>query len=697
MNVFVPALTLPASFTFCRAWLFLLICLLSLVAWSYLNADQPWFLLISFMAVPFTLSVLSPVLGVATVLALAPLVDGIASFFLHGTLALHHQVGIFWIEPVFLGVWGGILVRLAWNGGKTQTAHPAARFYIAAISASLGVALFHNWGNWLEWPSLFSTLLAMLWQSLPFMDQLAPEHVLRASLLLLSVPVWIWLVKCAVTTSQEVRLVWVAWLGGACVTAVYGIWVWLHRHGRFWPRIESLFDDVNSYGSYLILTLAVAGAIFIGERHRLLKGVALLTLLLTAVMIFLTGSRVTLIASLVVSITLTCLSIERRRLPLVAGAVIVLITITLTLTSWGLKTTGKGYEWRRLQHLTIQTANPEFLVEHFQQYRQTVWLAATRAFLERPLFGMGPGLLYQNLGRYQTTDDVGWQPAFENAHNYFLQLAAEVGMVGVFSFLWLAWANLRPALLNARPAGLPNRILAIGALGYLATAITGHPLLLSRQVVLFWGFIGVLAASSSTLAPATSTPGRLTRLSAWAVLSLFLAALWWQPAAQTCPSPSPSSEPISWHFATGFYGSEGTPPNTWRWMKKAGEVRFCNGTGKEFVASLTYRIASFATPRQLTIHTHGQHVADIAVPTDATSFTAPAFRFPPGLTTVLFSTSPGPFRVDPILHNGDLRTVSVQFLEPALTPHTPEQKRKESRISLDAPAQMRYHHLHRAE
>jgi O-antigen ligase len=671
VNVFVPALTLPASFTPYRAWLFVLIALLSLVAWSYLNADLPRSLIISFMAVPFTLGMLAPAVGVAAVLGLAPLVDGIASLFLHGTLALHHQGRIFWIEPVFLGVWGGLLVRLAWNDTQAPAGHPAGRFYLAAISTSLGLALLYNWGNWLEWPSLFFTFLTMTWQLLPFMDQLAPEHVLRASLLLLSVPAWIWLVKCAVTTSQEVRLVWLAWLGGACATAGYGIWMWIHRHGRFWPRMESLFEDVNSYGSYLILTLAVAGAIFIGERHRLLKGMAILTLLLTAVMIFLTGSRVALVVFLVVSITLTYLSIERRRLPLIAGAAIVLLTITLALTSWGLKTTGKGYEWRRLQQLTVQIANPEFLVEHFQQYRQTVWLAAIRAFLERPLFGMGPGLLYQNLGRYQTTGDIGWQPAFENAHNYFLQLAAEVGIMGLFGFLWLVWVSLRSALMDTRPEGLPHRALAIGALGYLATAITGHPLLLPRQLVLFWGFIGVLAASSSLLDPAASTPGRLTRFSAWAVIPLFFVALWWQPVTQPCSSPAPSAEPISWHFASGFYGSEGIPPNIWRWMKKAGEVRFCNGTDKEFVASLTFRIASFAAPRQLTLYTHGQHVADLAVPTTIANFTLPTFRFPPGLTTVLFSTSPGPFRVDPILHNSDPRTVSVQFFEPTISLRSP--------------------------
>jgi hypothetical protein len=115
--------------------------------------------------------------------------------------------------------------------------------------------------------------------------------------------------------------------------------------------------------------------------------------------------------------------------------------------------------------------------------------------------GVGPGLLCRSLSDYYRQGDKSWRPRFENAHDYFLQLGAEIGLFGLFGFLWLIAACLRPAFRDGSSGNQPRYLLMVGALGYLATLLTGHALLLSRQTILFWGFLGVLSAPYEFAAP----------------------------------------------------------------------------------------------------------------------------------------------------------------------------------------------------
>jgi hypothetical protein len=55
---------------------------------------------------------------------------------------------------------------------------------------------------------------------------------------------------------------------------------------------------------------------------------------------------------------------------------------------------------------------------------------------------------------------------------------------------------------------LRTRLLTIGVGGYLFTALAQHPLVLSEQAFLFWGYLGILAACSrlNQAPPSASSP-----------------------------------------------------------------------------------------------------------------------------------------------------------------------------------------------
>lgn len=78
--------------------------------------------------------------------------------------------------------------------------------------------------------------------------------------------------------------------------------------------------------------------------------------------------------------------------------------------------------------------------------------AAMRYSLENPVFGLGPGgfgieYIRENTETARTmrymVDRMGWQPVFIGAHNMYLQLAADMGYVGLLIFITFYFVLMR--------------------------------------------------------------------------------------------------------------------------------------------------------------------------------------------------------------------------------------------------------------
>jgi O-antigen ligase len=80
----------------------------------------------------------------------------------------------------------------------------------------------------------------------------------------------------------------------------------------------------------------------------------------------------------------------------------------------------------------------------------------------------------------------------ENAHNYFLQVATELGLVGFVLLLWWLGAPLarvwHSARNDARNDASDSMLLAVGCgcAAYLLTCVTGHPFLVIEAAIPFW-------------------------------------------------------------------------------------------------------------------------------------------------------------------------------------------------------------------
>ena len=248
-------------------------------------------------------------------------------------------------------------------------------------------------------------------------------------------------------------------------------------------RISVHVTDVNAAGSYDAMAGFIALALTLHEstRGHVWRGRAwgVVTAVLLIAM-WLTGSRTAAVSAAV--LMCTAIAAARgawRRQPLwliAAGVVLVGVIGALAV----------GFDPRAVAGRSLaQTL----------ESRAAFLMTGLRMVASAPVFGVGIGRYFEVSGRFMPTS-IYWFFFRENAHNNFLQIGGELGLIGLAAFVWLLWAaGLRLTRgLRASPA---DQLLK-GALGGLAafvlTWLSGHPLLVPEVAFPFWILAGAAIA-----------------------------------------------------------------------------------------------------------------------------------------------------------------------------------------------------------
>lgn len=237
-------------------------------------------------------------------------------------------------------------------------------------------------------------------------------------------------------------------------------------------------------------------ALFCCERDSLIRAMAVASVLLSVVAIFIFQSR-TGILTLVVS-TSACLWFIRPRLALICAASIV---------TFGFLVDGLlGFPL--LTKLLLAT-----LYQGISNARFSLWLAAWSMFLDAPLLGHGPhtyGLLLQSY--VHDLDLPNWGPLAnlvrpwpENSvapwpHNLFLEVLAEQGVIGLValsvlltSALRLGWGLRVSARGDVRVYGIAAMS---GLLGFCFAGILELTFMRLWVTIAMFSFVAVLACLS---------------------------------------------------------------------------------------------------------------------------------------------------------------------------------------------------------
>ncbi|MDO8914925.1 MAG: O-antigen ligase family protein [Coriobacteriia bacterium] len=177
--------------------------------------------------------------------------------------------------------------------------------------------------------------------------------------------------------------------------------------------------------------------------------------------------------------------------------------------AWSLRSTHEVLNiWTRLQ--SIFKFNEGSALTRFE-----IWSAAIRAVKERPIFGFGADtfrLVFPHTKPVEYVRDAGYLSVADNVHNYPLQLAAGVGIVGFLLlyglFGWVLYLGAPSAF--SRGKG-PERLLLTAfwgaALGYIIHLMFGLSVT-GSSVFLWLSLAMVIAPTARTVEVAPKTWGR---------------------------------------------------------------------------------------------------------------------------------------------------------------------------------------------
>ena len=248
-------------------------------------------------------------------------------------------------------------------------------------------------------------------------------------------------------------------------------------------RWAGFTGKVSSAGSFLVLIIGIAvGGI---ARHSRYSPLWISGAVVTTLMLLLAGSRSALgaaVATLTVLIgyqLITSRTGQRKHLLWRALSISVLIGIAV------------AFRWEAVMNYL-----PTVL-----QHRWGLIVTAASMVASEPLFGVGISQFYPLSQQFSPAEflilnDSTYLDARTNAHNYFLQVATELGFLGLLAFVLSLYGPLR-ASWNHIKLRRNNRLLIgtfAGVICFLLTCLTGQPLIIAIVGYPFWIALGLLGA-----------------------------------------------------------------------------------------------------------------------------------------------------------------------------------------------------------
>ncbi len=247
------------------------------------------------------------------------------------------------------------------------------------------------------------------------------------------------------------------------------------------PRPTASFPNCNVMGVYLTgLTPLIAGLALFSLRLRnriFLTSAALIG----CVGVYLSLSRG---AGIGLFVSVLFLSLVRNNKIITSGLILLLLVHPFIMPK-NIKVWAKSVNY-----------NPMFLLT--DEVRTSIYRNTVHMISEHPFIGVGINTFSKNYGKYKTaaTEAKMKTPDTIYAHDSFLQMGGEMGLLGLGTFLiflfftlksfWIAFKRNSDPFLKAFSISVFAAIIA-----YLINGLTETSLYYARVVMIFWFLIGV--------------------------------------------------------------------------------------------------------------------------------------------------------------------------------------------------------------
>ena len=354
-------------------------------------------------------------------------------------------------------------------------------------------------------------VLSLLWSSSPFIS-------LKELALFLAGPLLYFIVTNNINDEQQINYIINALLIIGSLFGIYGILqyngidfsFWTHNIGR--QKVFGLFGNVNYFAEYLIVPLPLAVSLFFVRRNKFKKILLLIGILTMGASLTVTITRSSYLGFGVSLIFMFFLYLARRgknfikenkKIFIIILAIIILITFLFALPN-PLNKPGTVISKIKGRISVVQLTQGSSI-----KRRIAIWKFTALMIKDHPLLGSGLGTFKYNSLNYQAKFfDQGenrhlYSYGFaDKAHNEYLQLWAELGIIGLGIFIWLIISYFSYGLkllkkIRDDGSGYKQGII-IGLMGavvaVLVDGIFGYPLHLPATIVLFWLALGLTVA-----------------------------------------------------------------------------------------------------------------------------------------------------------------------------------------------------------
>ena len=404
-------------------------------------------------------------------------------------------------ELCLLSVCAGVLLRtqpMSTQFTSIRLYHWLVLLFLVVALVSVSRNFWHLRGN--NEYDLGWEILLRPWMVFSY-GQLSPEHGARAFLTILEGCLVFFIASGFLSPREIEKYFFVFLLGGigiGCVALAEFLLCDFSHMYRGLNRVSAAFRGPNDLGFYMSVVSLCAYAAFL-VRPRLLRFVLLMVCCLGLLVSFSRGAWLAcLIAGMLISEILPQQSIRiRKKMIRRVGTTVVcafLSCVVLVNLHFGSRKVlvGMPVLGRLFEPLDFSQSVTQRTVD-----RNILWSAAFRVFQEYPIAGAGVGRLFKILPDF-CSGRQGEQCRHENAHNYFLQVAAELGLLGIaplmLALILLLWRGLICLRSLEGGSAMMVTVAAGGWMSMLAMllhSLVDHQIILPEFSALFWFVLGL--------------------------------------------------------------------------------------------------------------------------------------------------------------------------------------------------------------
>ena len=283
---------------------------------------------------------------------------------------------------------------------------------------------------------------------------------------------------------------------------------WLRNIGR--QQVFGLFGNVNFFAEYLIVPLPIAVSLFFATQNKLKKillliGIIVMGASLTAT--FTRGSYLGFGVSLIFMSFLFLISRGKNFIKKNRKIFIIILTVVIIITFLFIIPTPLNKSGTTIEKIKSRISISQLTQSHSIKRRIATWKFTVLMIKDHPLLGSGIGTYKYNTLKYQAEffkqgkNRSLYPHGFaDKAHNEYLQLWAEMGIVGLGIFIWLIISYFSCGLKILRKIKDEYKQgIIIGLMGSVAAVLIdglfGFPLHLPATVILFWLVLALTIAT----------------------------------------------------------------------------------------------------------------------------------------------------------------------------------------------------------